>query len=98
MKENQNNCDLFLYVLVANLRLIKYLRTAIFSKAKIFFLTKFIKVLYILDQIKKRKMPASKKDLKKAQQKKNVAAGVGDDKGRLPSNNKVNIVFLLIKR
>ena len=43
-------------------------------------------------------MPASKKDLKKAQQKKNVAAGVGDDKGRLPSNNKVNIVLLLIKR
>ena len=34
-------------------------------------------------------MPASKKDLKKNAQKKNVAAGIGDEKGRLPSNNKV---------
>ena len=34
-------------------------------------------------------MPASKKDLKKNQQKKNVAAGIGDEKGRLPSQNKV---------
>ena len=35
------------------------------------------------------KMPASKKDLKKNQQKKNVAAGIGDAQGRLPSQNKV---------
>ena len=34
-------------------------------------------------------MPASKKDLKKLQQKKNVAAGIGDKDGKLPSNNKV---------
>ena len=34
-------------------------------------------------------MPASKKDLKKNQQKKNVAAGIGDAQGRLPSQNKV---------
>ena len=34
-------------------------------------------------------MPASKKDLKKLQQKKNVEAGIGDDKGRLPSQVKV---------
>ena len=34
-------------------------------------------------------MPASKKDLKKLQQAKNKAAGIGDENGRLPSNNKV---------
>ena len=34
-------------------------------------------------------MPASKKDLKKAQQKKNVAAGIGDEKGRVASRTKV---------
>ncbi len=34
-------------------------------------------------------MPASKKDLKKLQQKKNVEAGIGDEKGRLPSQVKV---------
>lgn len=39
-------------------------------------------------------MPASKKDLKKAQHKKNVAAGVGDDKGRIPSNNKAAVVMV----
>jgi len=38
-------------------------------------------------------MPASKKDLKKLAQKKNVAAGIGDDKGRLPSNNKDAVVM-----
>ena len=49
-------------------------------------------------------MPASKKDLKKQQQKKNVAAGIGDEKGRLPSNNKVlyqslkNLLFSCKKR
>ena len=34
-------------------------------------------------------MPASKKDLRKLQQKQNVANGVGDEKGRIASNNKV---------
>lgn len=34
-------------------------------------------------------MPASKKDLKKAQQKQNVAKGIGDEKGRIPSRTKV---------
>lgn len=34
-------------------------------------------------------MPASKKDLKKLQKNKNIAAGIGDEQGRLPSNNKV---------
>ena len=38
-------------------------------------------------------MPASKKDLKKLQQKKNVAAGIGDKDGKLPSNNKVTRPF-----
>jgi len=33
-------------------------------------------------------MPASKKDLKKLKQKQNVANGIGDEKGRLPSHNK----------
>jgi hypothetical protein len=37
-------------------------------------------------------MPASKKDIKKLQQKKNVAAGIGDEKGRLPSQNKVSLL------
>ena len=35
------------------------------------------------------KMPASKKDLKKLQQKKNKEAGIGDEKGRIASNQKV---------
>lgn len=39
-------------------------------------------------------MPASKKDIKKQQQKKNVAAGIGDEKGRLPSNNKDAVVMV----
>ena len=34
-------------------------------------------------------MPASKKDLKKAEQKKNVEKGIGDAKGRIPSRQKV---------
>jgi len=34
-------------------------------------------------------MPASKKGLKKQEQKKNREAGVGDEKGRLPSRVKV---------
>jgi len=38
-------------------------------------------------------MPASKKDLKKLKQKQNVAAGIGDEKGRLPSNNKAGNVM-----
>lgn len=38
-------------------------------------------------------MPASKKDLKKNQQKKNVAAGIGDAQGRLPSQNKAEVVM-----
>jgi len=33
-------------------------------------------------------VPQSKKDLRANQQKKNIAAGIGDEKGRLPSNNK----------
>merc|ERR1712129_449451 len=33
-------------------------------------------------------MPASKKDLRANKQKKNVAAGIGDEKGRMGSNNK----------
>lgn len=35
-------------------------------------------------------MPASKKDLRKLQQKQNVANGVGDEKGRIASNNKAS--------
>ena len=38
-------------------------------------------------------MPASKKDLKKLQQKKNVAAGIGDAQGRIASNNKVGSIL-----
>ena len=38
-------------------------------------------------------MPASKKDLKKLQQKKNVAAGIGDSQGRIASNNKADKVM-----
>jgi len=38
-------------------------------------------------------MPASKKDLKKNQQKKNVAAGIGDAQGRLPSQTKAEVVM-----
>ena len=34
-------------------------------------------------------MPASKKDLKKAQQKQNQAKGIGDAQGRMPSRTKV---------
>ena len=34
-------------------------------------------------------MPASKKTLKKQEQKKNVAAGIGDEKGRIASRQKV---------
>ena len=34
-------------------------------------------------------MPASKKDLKKQQQKQNVEKGIGDAKGRIPSRTKV---------
>lgn len=34
-------------------------------------------------------MPASKKTLKKQEQKKNQAAGIGDEKGRIPSRVKV---------
>ena len=34
-------------------------------------------------------MPASKKDLRAQKQKKNVEAGIGDAKGRLPSQVKV---------
>ena len=34
-------------------------------------------------------MPASKKDLKKQQQKANVEKGIGDAKGRMPSRTKV---------
>ena len=37
-------------------------------------------------------MPASKKDLKKQQQKQNQAAGLGDAKGRMPSRVKVKFV------
>ena len=33
-------------------------------------------------------MPASKKTLRSQQQKKNQAAGIGDEKGRMPSNAK----------
>ena len=33
-------------------------------------------------------MPASKKDLRAAKQKANVAAGIGDAKGKLPSSEK----------
>ena len=38
-------------------------------------------------------MPASKKDLKKQQQKKNIAAGIGDAHGRIASNNKAEQVM-----
>jgi len=33
-------------------------------------------------------MPASKKDLRAQKQKANIKAGIGDEKGRLPSQNK----------
>ena len=39
-------------------------------------------------------MPASKKDLRKLQQKQNVANGVGDEKGRIASNNKASFIFM----
>ena len=42
-------------------------------------------------------MPASKKDLKKLQQKKNVAAGIGDAQGRIASNNKVGFVLMCLR-
>lgn len=38
-------------------------------------------------------MPASKKTLKKQEQKKNQAAGLGDEKGRLPSRVKADNVM-----
>jgi len=38
-------------------------------------------------------MPASKKDLKKQQQKKNIAAGIGDANGRIASNQKAEQVM-----
>ena len=34
-------------------------------------------------------MPASKKDLRAQKQKANIKAGIGDEKGRLPSQTKV---------
>ena len=37
-------------------------------------------------------MPASKKTLKKQEQRKNQAAGIGDEKGRIPSRVKVERV------
>ena len=46
-------------------------------------------------------MPASKKDLKKLKQKQNVANGIGDEKGKLPSNNKVccmAVNFIILKK
>ena len=49
----------------------------------------FYTILYPMVKLSDSKMPASKKDLKKNQQKKNVAAGIGDAQGRLPSQNKV---------
>jgi len=38
-------------------------------------------------------MPASKKDLKKAEQKKNMEKGIGDAKGRIPSRTKAETVM-----
>ena len=38
-------------------------------------------------------MPQSKKDLRTANQKKNVAAGIGDAKGKIASNPKVSSNF-----
>jgi len=38
-------------------------------------------------------MPASKKTLKKQEQKKNVAAGIGDEKGRIASRQKDDVVM-----
>jgi len=38
-------------------------------------------------------MPASKKDLKKAQQKANIKDGIGDAKGRIPSRTKAENVM-----
>ena len=47
-------------------------------------------ILYFFRALKpKTKMPASKKTLKKQEQKKNQAAGIGDEKGRIPSRVKV---------
>ena len=48
--------------------------------------------IFLLLMFSDPSMPASKKDLKKLKQKQNVAAGIGDAKGRLPSNNKVTKV------
>jgi len=39
-------------------------------------------------------MPASKKDLKKLKQRQNAAAGIGDEKGRLPSQVKDPVVMV----
>ena len=38
----------------------------------------------------KGKMPQSKKDLRAQKQRANVKAGIGDEKGRVASNQKVN--------
>jgi hypothetical protein len=40
------------------------------------------------DKLNDYKMPASKKTLRNQQQKKNQAAGIGDEKGRIASNVK----------
>ncbi len=41
-------------------------------------------------------MPASKKDLRKLQQKKNVENGIGDKDGKIPSQVKVKIIVYRI--
>ena len=43
-------------------------------------------------------MPASKKDLKKQQQKQNQAAGLGDSKGRMPSRVKVKLFNQMLRK
>ena len=56
-----------------------------------YLITKY-KLLFSFDKAnfsRKLKMPASKKDLKKAQQKANIKDGIGDAKGRIPSRTKV---------
>jgi len=39
-------------------------------------------------------MPASKKDLRKQEQKKNIEKGIGDAKGRIPSRTKAENVMV----
>ena len=43
----------------------------------------------------KAKMPQSKKDLRAQKQRANIKAGIGDEKGRIASNQKVKLKLVL---